>query len=500
MPSKKNGPSQKGRASKKAPASDEQKTGKEAAGSSAVEQGGSGEERLEELRQTGEAIGKLAQNPDAFERAVNAFRAQDAERFQAELAKLDLLRFCVLICRWLCSKHCVFICFRLCRGPVKVDTDQLPVAEMREFALATAQLARQDALLRRFLDAVDREDAAAFNRLLVEMKWERFCHQLCHYLCVVRCRLVCRLMCPPPPLITEVGYIPTSQIDPTGRASGPSLPPGTTPPDNKPAGVGDHPFGGLENIRGVFNVANPFQYKVEFGPAPGGPWTPITQPITDIYPDPLFPLPGHPSPITTHPRLPLAGGWYNVSEMGLLGPDYLTDWPTPPDRDKLYYLKLTVRNAALTEFQSPVTPARVDNGSPNPAPRPIIDLQLQTPDGQRRTLGCCEKVERGKGNLVVITITAWDENFSSINVALLGGCGWSFPIVDTGGTSLSKTYNGNIADTGYPVATEFLWDPWAAKIDPCCYLIDVRINDRAIINNSWSGGHPNENWRSITIA
>ena len=115
-------------------------------------------------------------------------------------------------------------------------------------------------------------------------------------------------------------------------------------------------------------------------------------------------------------------------------------------------------------------------------------------------MGCCEKVERGKGNLVVITITAWDENFSSINVALLGGCGWSFPIVDTGGTSLSKTYNGNIADTGYPVATEFLWDPWAAKIDPCCYLIDVRINDRAIINNSWSGGHPNENWRSITIA
>ena len=86
------------------------------------------------------------------------------------------------------------------------------------------------------------------------------------------------------------------------------------------------------------------------------------------------------------------------------------------------------------------------------------------------------------------------------DIATLGGCGWSFPIVDTGGTSLSKTYNGNTADTGYPVATEFLWDPWAAKIDPCCYLIDVRINDRAIINNSWSGGHPNENWRSITIA
>jgi len=454
------------------------------------------DDRLRELRETGQAIGKLAKDEAAFAHAVNAFRAENAAEFQAQLGKLGLLPACRLICGWLCSKHCVFLCQKLCRH---APAEPPSIEEMRDFALVTAHLVSDEALLKHFLDAVNREDADAFNRAVNEMRWERFCHQLCHFLCLIRCKRVCRLLCPPLPLITEVAYIPTNQIDPTGRGAGPSLPPGTTSSDDKLAGVGDHPFGGLANIKGAFEIAAPFQYKVEYAAAPAGPWTAIAPTITDIYPDPLFPSPGHMFPITSAPRFPLAGGWYNVADMGLLGFDYLTNWQTPSDRDKLYYLKLTVRNAALVEFESPVQAARVDNGVPQPVP-PLIQLELQSPDGTRRKLGCCEKVERGDGNVVVIRIQAWDENFSHIDVSLLGGCGWSFAIVDTGGTPLSKTYKGNVADTGYPVPTEFLWDPWKANIPGCCYLIDVRIYDRAIINNAWSGGHAAENWQSITIA
>jgi hypothetical protein len=453
------------------------------------------EDRLKELRETGEAVGKLAKDEAAFTRTVEAFRALDAEKFQSELSRLGLLPFCIWICRWLCSKHCVFLCTKICREPIKEPPS---IAEMREFAQITERLAADEALLKRFLDAIDREDADTFNRLLVETKWQRFCHQLCHYLCQVRCRRVCRLLCPPRPVITEVGLIPTSQIDATGRAAGPSFPPGPTPVDNKPAGVGDHPFGGLANIQGVFNIASPFQYKVEFATAPGGPWTPIMTPVYDFDCSVW--------PFTYYYRNPDPGGWYNIDVdvggrgvMGCLGRQYLTDWQTPNDRDKLYYLKLTVRNAALAEFDSKVVPARVDNGAPQPTP-PVIELELQTPDGKRRKLGCCEKVDRGDGNLVVIRLQAWDENFSHIDVALLGGCNASYAIVDKGGNPLSKTYNGNTADTGYPALTEFLWDPWKDKIDPCCYLIDVRIYDRVIINNAWSGGHAAEAWRSITIA
>ncbi len=445
--------------------------------------------RIIELQNTGEAIGKLAKDAAAFTRAAEAVQAENAEQFQSELSKLELLPFCILICRWFCSKHCVFICSKLCKEPIKPQ--EIDIAEMREFALVTERLSKDEGLLRRFLEAVDRMDADAFNKLLAEHKWQRFCHQLCHLLCFIRCRRICKILCPPGPMITEVGLIPTSQIDPTGRAAGPSLPPGPTPSDNKAAGVGDHPFGGLANIKGVFNIAGPFQYKVEHAPAPGGPWTPILQPITDYHWC-------HGGPLTAYNRVPDAFGWYNVAEMDCDGLDYLTDWPTPPDRDKLYYLKLTVRNAALVAFESPVVPVRVDNGAPIPQP-PVINLQIQAPDGTRRTLGCCESVKRGDGNLIVITLQAWDENFSQIAVELLGGCNASFAIVDTGGTSLSKTYNGNVADTGYPVLTEFLWDPWKAGIDPCCYLIDVRIYDRVIANNYWSGGHSSEGWRSITI-
>ncbi|HYL16568.1 MAG TPA: hypothetical protein VEV41_26270 [Terriglobales bacterium] len=452
-------------------------------------------ERLAELRETGEAVGKLAQDEGAFGRVVEAFLAQNAEQFQTELSKLGLLPRCRLICRWLCSKHCVFICFKLCKEPAR---GELSVAEIREFARVTERLTADEALLKRFVDAVDRQDTTTFNKLLAESKWERFCHQVCHFLCFVRCRLVCKLLCPPPPLITEVAYIPTSQFTPggpgLGLASGPSFPPGTTSPDNKPAGAGDHPIGGIANIRGVFVIANPFQYKVEFAQALAGPWTPIIQPIHDFRFNPGFP----PPPLFLfYTRLPDPQGWYNVADMGLAGFDYLTDWQTPAGSNDQYYLKLTVRNPALTEFESLPVPVRVDNTPPT---KPLIQLQLQTPDGKRRDLGCCDKVEQGKGNLVVITLQASDANFSRITVTLLGGCGASFDIIDTNGHSLSKTYNGNITDTGYPVPTTFLWDPWAAKIDPCCYLIDVRIWDRAIVDNFWAGGHGNENWQSITIA
>jgi len=456
------------------------------------------DEKLTELQQTGQAIGKLASDEAAFTLAAEAFRAQNAEAFQGEIGRLGLQPFCRLICHWFCSKHCVFLCRRLCREPGQAQ-DQIPIAEWREFAQVTARLTGDEALLKRFLEAVQREDADGFNKLLVELKWQRFCHQLCHLLCSVRCRLICRLLCPPPPLITEVAFIPTSQYTPggpgIGLASGPSFPPGPTSPDNKPAGVGDHPIGGLANIKGVFSIAAPFQYKVEFSQNPAGPWTAIKTPVNDYRFNPAFP----PPPIFLYyTRVPDVNGWYNVADMGLDGIDYLTDWQTPAAAvNDQYYLKLTVRNAALTEFESPVVPVRVDNTGPT---KPAIKLQLESPDGKRRDLGCCETVQQGNGNLVVITLQASDANFSQISVSLLGGCGASYPIVDTGGNSLSKTYNGDITDTGYPVPTEFKWNPWKAGIDPCCYLIDVRIYDRAIVNNYWSGGHGNENWQSITIA
>ena len=450
------------------------------------------EERLAELRESGEAVAKLAEDEKQFFRVFEAYRAQDVEAFQAGLVAVGLLDRCKLICRWMCTKHCGHICVRLC-GPEKEH--DLDIKEIREFALVTGRLAKDDQLLEQLVDIVDREDVKAWREIIAKLEFQRYCHQLCRWLCVVRCRLVCRLMCPPPPLLTKVAYIPTSQMDSDGHAAGPSNPPGTTSADNKPAGVGDHPFGGLANIRGVFNVAGATQYRVEYRKLPGGSWTAITTSVADYKFNPAWPAPGEPL-FLDYTRTP-TGDWYTISEMGLAGVDYLTDWQTPSGADDPYELRLTVRTAALTEFFSPLVPARIDNENPT---KPVIALALQMPDGTRRALGCCEEIKQGEGNLLVITLQASDPNFSSISVRLLGGCGGSLSIVATDGTPLSKTYNGDKTDTGYPAPKEFLWDPWKAGVDPCCYLIHVRIWDRAIVNNAASGAHSDANWHSITIA
>jgi hypothetical protein len=198
-------------------------------------------------------------------------------------------------------------------------------------------------------------------------------------------------------------------------------------------------------------------------------------------------------------RVPDANGWYDVADMGLgsEGHTYLTDWPTPPAISDLYYLKLTVRTPALIEFASPIVPVRIDNTAPT---KPVIKLQLKKPDGSITDLDCCEKVDRGDGNTILISVQTSDANFSYVSVDLYGGCNVSLPIVDTGGNSLSKSYNGNLLDTGYPVLTTFEWDPWASNVDPCCYLIYVQIWDRAIVTNQFGGRHYNVSWHSITIA
>ena len=150
-----------------------------------------------------------------------------------------------------------------------------------------------------------------------------------------------------------------------------------------------------------------------------------------------------------------------------------------------------MRNAVLTEFPSVAVPVRVDNGAPvGPAPgnRPLIEF---TQGGQ--PLECCSTVRQERGP-VDIHIEGTDENFSRLDITAYGGCSGSFTI-------FSKTYNGNRNDTGAPSpGIDVKWDPWAAKVEPCCYVVFVSLYDRTIVNNSWNGGYTYNNWRSITVA
>ena len=109
--------------------------------------------------------------------------------------------------------------------------------------------------------------------------------------------------------------------------------------------------------------------------------------------------------------------------------------------------------------------------------------------------------------MIKVTVQAYDTNFSRLSVNAEGNSSLSVPVVavpDPPGVGravpLSKTYNGNLADTGYPSPTSFLWDPWSdPNIVPCCYVVRIDIWDRTVINNVWGGGHGNSGWEAIEI-
>ncbi len=456
------------------------------------------EDRLAELKDGGEAIGRLAENQKVFAEAVEAFRAVDADAFQAILERVGIVEFCPLVCQWLCSKHCLYVCLKLAGPP---DVQELDVAEWRAFAKLSQRIAGDEKTLSALVDAVDREDVDAWADLVKRLKAERFRHQLCHWLCMVRCRLICRQMCPPKPLITNIGSVPTPiQVTTEGFGNGPGDPAANIPFPDPAHGVGDHPFAGSPQVKGVFNLTGATQYKVEVtnNPSDAGSWEPISVTVTGkdyISVSPWV------VPCTRNPSGGADPGWYEVSEIcdSHGGPDpagekVLLAWPTGAKPDGIYYLRLRVRNGT-SERISAEQVAQTDNTAPD---APVIKLELQTSDGERKLLKC-GKVKKGDG-VIAVTVKAWDKNFSRLSVAAQGNSSLSVPVVDVGAVPLSKTYNGNTADQGYPTETTFLWDPWSdPRIVPCCYVVRIDIWDRALSSNTWGGGHGNSGWEALEI-
>lgn len=455
---------------------------------------------LLDLQMVAKDAAVLAQNDKAFAQAFEAYLAGDASRFQAALDQVGLTDECERICFFFCEKECVARCLLFCTEPSPVGFNP---AELMEFAQVFAKIAADPAALKNLADIVDRGDVEAWNAYIKQNDLGRYCHQLCHFFCEIRCRKICRQLCPPKPLITRVGSIPIAQIGAQGFGNGPSIPPFHVGFPNPPAGYGDHPFGGSVWLMGVFNMPSATQYRVEFSSTgPGGPYNPLLVTSVDGYNwIAVFPFE---VPCSRTPSGGVDPGWFNVADIcdsdggpTAIGEKTLLYWPTSSLPDGIYYLRLQVRDGIVTRVSSPQV-VHLDNTGPFPLPQPTISLQLQKPDGTLEPLKC-GKVKKGDG-LIAVTIQAYDPNLSSVSVTARGDSGLAVPVVDITSTPLSKTYNGNLLETGYPVPTTFIWDPWSdPRMVPCCYLVYIEINDRTIINDSYSGGHYNAGWEAIEI-
>ncbi len=463
---------------------------------------------LSELRETAAAVAALAKDPEAFKMAAEAAAAVDTARFEAALNRVGLVDRCPLICRFFCTKRCLGICQGFCPEPGR----EADVGEMLAFAVALDGLMADEKAVEMLLAAMAANDVKAWNEALKRLKLGKFCHQLCRFLCSVRCKRVCRQLCPPKPLITRVGSIPVDQISGLGFGNGEGVPPFHVGVPNFTT-TGNHPFGASVWLMGVFNFPGATQYLVEVAPAPGGPYTPIDGVPVPGYNPNAFPPPTNINlPAPGRVPVPMSGGWYDIADIpssdgGPVGNNEKTlmYWPSTTVPDGVNYLRLQVRDGALTRVSSPQMVV-IDNSGPFPLPRPTISLELQKADGTLEPLKC-GTVRKGDG-LIRVTIHAFDPNLSSVSVTARGNSGLSVPVegipaaLFPGGAvvPLSKSYNGNLAEQGYPVPTSFVWNPFDdPRYVPCCYLVYIEINDRAILNDTYAGGHSNAGWEAIEI-
>ncbi len=153
----------------------------------------SNEDIVSRLASQSAAVGRLAQDSGAFAAAVAAFESKDPDAFGWVLNHQEMLPYCELICDWVRVKMCVLRCFEVCGLPQeKVETPDL-----QQFASAIVQLASNEKLLRRVVDAVSCGDGDDYRAAINELKLNDYCHLLCHWVCAIIYRRVCERVCTP---------------------------------------------------------------------------------------------------------------------------------------------------------------------------------------------------------------------------------------------------------------------------------------------------------------
>ena len=227
----------------------------------------------DELRLAGQALRRLLEHKDAFDRAVAASNAGDAEKLAEVIRGADLIRFCYAICEWFCSWRCTLVCLTLCREfPLEPIKNQLE--EALAFAKATQRLAHKPAEVERLIAAVSSGDGKAWGALLKELELHRFCIQLCHWVCYLICRRFCILICPPEglyPVFTSIGVYDYIADVNSGLGGN-----GLTKADNRA-------FFSTLRLNGILTQTlggQPMEYRFETAPTDAagnltGAWTPV---------------------------------------------------------------------------------------------------------------------------------------------------------------------------------------------------------------------------------
>jgi hypothetical protein len=474
---------------------------------------------IEELQTAGRALGMLVKNREAFDEAVAASQAGDADKFNSVLEKYGLLPFCRWICFFFCSWRCGLVCFTLCRQ-FSLGSISSPLQEAFAFAKETAKLAQQPALLERLSAAVGAGDMKAYAAAVEELKLQRYCIQLCHWLCFLRCRRFC--ICLPTglkPEFTSIGGLDyLTDVNSTAPGNGLTIADGRAFTDlaGKPL---EKPVASLR-LNGVLPEklsGSPMEYRFEFcttnatggslsawkpvlpfqiAPTLIGHWQPIFGPTKRVWVN-------HPSPPAgdivisvdsvdgwikvpqdnffgnfsqngnqidlISSNLPALGGFPSKDESGII----TGNAPAHPlVQDSHVGLRMRARKVGVPASEVDAgTCAHValDNTYyDNVKPHPAWDGGAAFPPGQRavrmvniQELGStgCQKIT----DSLTVLFTAGHPNLGSVSISMAGGGGtYSFTLPPAG------------ADEWFGTATPSGWT--VGSLQPCAYLVTLTAN------------------------
>jgi hypothetical protein len=465
-----------------------------------------GLDALGELREAGDAVGKLAQDEQVFTRAIEAAQRHDLESLRRALGSADVLVHCIPICFWLCSVNCFRVCWILCRP---IPTGELSTPELRDLAFGLSRLGADQSALKRLIEAFDREDAKLFGEVVGPLGLGRFCYFVCRWFCCYHCDLFCILLCPPSCLAVFRyigGYNYLTQID-SGPAGN-----GLTIPDLRAFFLSLRLNGIIcKKING-----QPAEYRFEVKAFPAGPWLPVVPSQIDATKigvwehatgNPINPIEtkdyvvnGAPGP-NVLVVFPAADGWIKVpQESNVNGPEgsfipngdlirlnsrALVSWPdidlsgitaghsTAPaglGQDRYFSIRMRVRQVGnpLSEVIAGVCEKvaiynrRYDNVSHGGSWAPHSDsdqLGVDMVNILEIGSGCAEITTS-----LTVEYTAAHPNLGSVGLVMIGPGGpYSFTFVDDGGATPQNRFGH--ATPNFNVAA----------LADCAYLVKLNV-------------------------
>lgn len=156
------------------------------------------------LRDLTRATGAIAEDAKALERLLAAYEEGRYDEVQDVIRKLQQVRWCWLLCWWLCVVvpflHCTRVCVQL---PLAVQDPPRPgdPGPIRDWAKATVGLSTQPTQVRALLEAGRAYDDRKFTELVQEFQLGSWCPYVCWWTHRLLCHRRCYFVCPPrPPL------------------------------------------------------------------------------------------------------------------------------------------------------------------------------------------------------------------------------------------------------------------------------------------------------------